>query len=201
MFSFLPNLFWTNNNKAPEDAMADYVMYQDKKALEALYQKFANDIYHFLLTLSDENLAQDIAQKTWLKVIENPHSYNRLGSVKAWLFTIARNMLIDEFRKTNRLVNLGHSNETIESQQQFDTNNSASISSASDIDDAFNQALMTLNFEQREAFCLQQEGFSLHDIAHMTDCKQETIKTRIRYAKSKLKTELAILVERLNDKV
>ncbi|MFT5670097.1 MAG: RNA polymerase sigma-70 factor (ECF subfamily) [Glaciecola sp.] len=49
---------------------------------------------------------------------------------------------------------------------------------------------MALSFEQREDFCLQQEGFSLTDITIMTHCKQETIKTRLRYAKTKLKALL-----------
>lgn len=186
MFSFLPSILMPNSSRKqppPEQVMADYIMHKDKKAIIALYNTFADDMYHYLLTLSDPTLAQDIVQKTWLKVIEKPHSYHTVGSVKAWLFTIARNALIDEFRKTNRWVEL-------ENQYDEVDNNQTTLTNTDDIQTLFDQALVILPFEQREAFCLQQEGFSLSDIATMTNSKQETIKTRLRYAKTKLKALL-----------
>jgi len=195
MFSFLPSILMPNANRKqppPEQVMADYIMLRDKKAIIELYNLFADDMYHYLLTLSDPALAQDIVQKTWLKVIEKPQSYHTVGSVKAWLFTMARNALIDEFRKTNRLVEL--ENQQNELDQDLDYEISSTINTRN-VQALFDKALMTLSFEQREAFCLQQEGFSLSEIATMTHCKQETIKTRLRYAKTKLKE----LLEHAND--
>lgn len=191
MFSFIPSVLMPNSMRKtspPEKVMADYIARRDKKAIIELYDAFADDMYHYLLTLSDSALAQDIVQKTWLKVIEKPHTYHRKGSVKAWLFTIARNALIDEFRLTNRWVELDKQQEepAYVNNSDLDTDIIKSL---------FDKALMTLPFEQREAFCLQQEGFSLLDIATMTNSKQETIKTRLRYAKAKLKE----LLEHAND--
>ena len=54
----------------------------------------------------------------------------------------------------------------------------------------FDKALMSLPFVQREAFCLQQEGFSLKEIAQITHCEHETIKSRLRYAKATLQVLL-----------
>lgn len=217
MFSFLPSIFLSgiaSKSTSPEEAMADYVMRQDKKALELLYGAFADDLFHYLVTLSDVTLAKDIAQKTWVKVIEKPqnyhHGHNRSGSVKAWLFTMGRNALIDEFRKTNRWVSLSDErsqfkdgeNATInisdiqqtgihawEQQDVLSNQEQSAIceQQAQTLQLAFDRALSNLAFEQKEAFCLQQEGFSLSEIATITGDKQETIKTRIRYAKTKLK--------------
>jgi RNA polymerase sigma factor (sigma-70 family) len=191
MFGFLPSILMPNarnNQPPPEEVMADYIMHKDKKAITALYNTFADDMYHYLLTLSEPSTAQDIVQKTWLKVIEKPHNYHTAGSVKAWLFTMARNALIDEFRKTKRWVELSNQHEEI---SVF----TPKIENQGNIQTLFDEALMFLPFQQREAFCLQQEGFSLSDIALMTDSKQETIKTRLRYAKTKLKE----LLEHAND--
>lgn len=191
MFSFLPSILMhsaARKQPPPEQVMADYIMRKDKKAIIALYNTFADDMYHYLLTMSDPTLAQDIVQKTWLKVIEKPHSYHTLGSVKAWLFTMARNALIDEFRKTKRWVELENQHEELSSDITI-------LSHTDNIQSQFDEALMALPFAQREAFCLQHEGFSLSDIATMTNNKQETIKTRLRYAKTKLKE----LLEHAND--
>lgn len=191
MFSFLPSILMPNTHSKqppPEQVMADYIMHKDKKAIIALYNTFADDMYHYLLTLSEPATAQDIVQKTWLKVIENPHNYHTAGSVKAWLFTMARNALIDEFRKTKRWVELDNQHEEVSTYTPI-------LEKKGDVQALFDEALMILPFQQREAFCLQQEGFSLSDIALMTDSKQETIKTRLRYAKTKLKE----LLEHAND--
>lgn len=191
MFSFLPSILLpsTKIKVSPEQVMANYVLDRDKKAIVSLYNEFADDMYHYLLTLSDPTLAKDIVQKTWLKVIEKPHNYSRAGSVKAWLFTIARNALIDEFRKTNRWVEWPSNEQSHYYKEVDETNTDCAEDLVDDthLRTAFDTAIMTLSFEQREVFCLQQEGFSLADIAKMTHAKEETVKTRLRYAKNKLK--------------
>jgi RNA polymerase sigma factor (sigma-70 family) len=117
MFSFLQSILMPSaQSKMPaEEVIANYIMKRNKKAIMALYTEFADDMYHYLLNLSDAILAKDIVQKTWLKVIEKPHSYHTAGSVKAWLFTMACNALIDKFRKTNRWVELNDKDGTNES--------------------------------------------------------------------------------------
>jgi RNA polymerase sigma-70 factor (ECF subfamily) len=54
----------------------------------------------------------------------------------------------------------------------------------------FNQAITLLPFHQREAFIFQQEGFSVLQIAELTDESFETIKSRLRYARAQIKNFL-----------
>lgn len=152
----------------------------ERKLFEQLYDNCADDLYHFLLTQSDRTIGKDICQKTWLKVFEKPHLYNDSGRFVAWLFTIARHALIDEFRKTNR----------IESDHILVENQSVTDTPKLDLAQAFDDELRALPFEQREAFCLQQEGFGLQEIANITHSKTETIKSRLRYAKTSLRKNL-----------
>lgn len=152
----------------------------DKKLFEQLYDNCADDLYHFLLTQSDRTIAKDISQKTWLKIFEKPHLYHNSGRFIAWLFTVARYALIDEFRKTNR----------IDLDQQSLENQSITDTVKLDLAKAFDRELSALPFEQREAFCLQQEGFGLQEIANITHSKTETVKSRLRYAKTSLRKNL-----------
>ena len=56
--------------------------------------------------------------------------------------------------------------------------------------DHFNALIDNLPFHQKEAFIFQQEGFTLKEIADLTDEEQETIKSRLRYAKKYIRTHL-----------
>lgn len=166
-----------------ESLMLRYAQSGDRTLLTQLYDACGNDLYHFLLTLSDPTLAKDVCQKTWLKVIEKKHLYQHSGKFKGWLFTLARNQLIDEFRRykytTNETEKLIDGKQNVENT--LDKKNVSAL---------FDRGLMSLAFEQREAFCLQQEGFSLQDIASITHCPVETVKSRLRYAKDNIRNAL-----------
>ena len=72
-----------------------------------LYGAYAREVYRFSLYLSgDAALAQDITSETFLRVwlAEQPV---RLGSVKAWLFVIARNLYLQELRHLEPGTGLG----------------------------------------------------------------------------------------------
>ena len=89
-----------------DDHLADYAKSGDTRHLTKLVTLFGNDLYHYLVTQSNEQLAFDISQQTWLKVMEKRHHYQPQANPKAWLFRLARNALIDEYRKQQRFVEL-----------------------------------------------------------------------------------------------
>ncbi len=159
-----------------DDHLADYAKSGDTRHLTKLVTLFGDDLYHYLATQSNEQLAYDISQQIWLKVMEKRKYYKPQDNPKAWLFRLARNALIDEYRKQQRFVVLEENTAITATQAEpsFDY-------------DSFNHALMQLSFVQREALTLQQEGFSLDDIQHITQSNHETVKTRLRYAKQNLK--------------
>ncbi|WP_293746131.1 sigma-70 family RNA polymerase sigma factor [uncultured Paraglaciecola sp.] len=169
----------TNN----ESLMLRYAQSGDRALLTQLYDACGNDLFHFVLTLSDPTLAKDICQKTWLKVIEKKHLYQHSGQFKSWLFTLARNQLIDEYRRNKPTIN--QTEQLADSGQNIEAN-----LDDGDISVLFDHGLLSLAFEQREAFCLQQEGFTLQDIANITHCPIETVKSRLRYAKDNIRKVL-----------
>ncbi|MEI8663842.1 sigma-70 family RNA polymerase sigma factor [Pseudoalteromonas sp. B28] len=168
-----------------KDCMASYAKSGDNRYLEQLIALYSNDLYHYLVTQSNTHLAYDVSQQTWLKVIEKRHLYQAQTTPKAWLFKLARNTLIDEYRRQQHFVEL---DENTHLAAQNDKSESGLTIGSSNISyDAFDAALKQLSFVQREAITLQQEGFSLADIELITQSSLETIKTRLRYAKQNLK--------------
>lgn len=164
-----------------EALMERYSTDGDIKAFEQLYDNCAKDLYHYIVSHSNTTLAKDVCQKTWLKVIEKHRLYSPNGKFKAWLFVLARNVLMDEYRSQSRVQSLDEMNNTLIAEP-IETCRSTSA--------CFDSALNALPFEQREAFVLQQEGFSLSEIAMITHTPQETVKSRLRYARRQLKLAL-----------
>ena len=111
------------------------------------------------------------------------------------MFKLARNTLIDEYRRQQHFVELDENTHLAAQNDKSEsdltsgdlTSGDSHIGSSNISYDAFDAALKKLSFVQREAITLQQEGFSLADIELITQSSLETIKTRLRYAKQNLK--------------
>lgn len=179
---------WLGFEESNESLMMKYVQSNNSKYLNVLLSRLSGDLYHYVLSQTDSNLAQDICQISWEKVIVRRLSYSDTGSFKSWLFQIARNSLIDELRRQQRWA----FDEFYEEQHLV-----AEKPDPIELEDEqqrFDNAMNKLPFLQREAFILQQEGFRLREISKITGAEMETVKTRIRYAKSFLKAHLTSAV-------
>jgi RNA polymerase sigma-70 factor (ECF subfamily) len=175
---------WLGVAETDDELMVKYGDTGEVKYLSELTKRLGNDLYFYLVKHSDVEMAKDISQQAWLKVIDKRASYRSTGSVKSWLFKIARTSLIDEYRKLNRW-------QSLESDMlQVEADNALAELLHTDELAAFNSALAALPFLQREALVLQQEGFRLREIAMITDSEVETVKTRLRYGKDQLKALL-----------
>ncbi len=171
---------WLGLSVSNDVLMSRYAETGEQALLARLYDECGDDLYHFLLAMTSPDTAMDVAQKTWVTVIEKRHLYAASGRFESWLFTLGRHALIDEIRKQRRLTY----DDALLSRQL------APDSATYEQSDRFRQALAALPFAQREAFCLQQEGFGLQEIATICHSNRETIKTRLRYARENLKSAL-----------
>ncbi len=174
---------YLKQSASPEEVMAQYIDTGKKYYLTQLVNEFNDSLYHYLLTQSDKTTAEDVVQTVWLKVM-NSQSQMTPTHIKSWLFTIARNTLIDELRKQNKW-------QYVEFDDQLSDSHNLELAFEKETQlNLFNQALSALPFLQREAFIFQQEGFSLMEIAELTHESQETIKSRLRYARNHLKSKV-----------
>lgn len=185
---------WFNPNISPEILLTRYIATSKDKYFLLLVEQFNQPIYHYLLSQSDKEMAEDIIQSMWLKVIKIKDTHQAHNNVKSWLFTIARNTLIDELRRQNRWQTqpLDEANVSTEFSVLSQTINYTLEQESENRDRLaiFNQAVTLLPFHQREAFIFQQEGFSVLQIAELTDESFETIKSRLRYARTHIKNFL-----------
>ena len=164
----------------------------DEASLAALFDLHNHKLFYFLKMLSDSAVAEDICQRTWIKVIESRHLFKSGDNFQAWLFTIGRRTLIDEFRKNAKLE---YNNDAVEAFSLTELVKYAQSSVEDDVQkglekDWFKACLQQLPYKQKEALTLQFEGFGLSEIAAICGAEKETVKTRIRYAKDSLKTML-----------
>ena len=191
----LQSLFQSKREKAlgvSERLMLRYGAKGDEASLAALFDLHNHKLFYFLKMLSDSAVAEDICQRTWIKVIESRHLFKSGDNFQAWLFTIGRRTLIDEFRKNAKLE---YNNDAVEAFSLAELVKHAQSSVEDDVQkglekDWFKACLQQLPYKQKEALTLQFEGFGLSEIAAICGAEKETVKTRIRYAKDSLKTML-----------
>lgn len=87
---------------ADDELIARYLS-GDLGAFEALHDRYAGRLLGFMTSLGAAgDRAEDLAQSTWLRVIENLGTYNPRGRFRAWLFTLGRRIWLDEVRTVGR---------------------------------------------------------------------------------------------------
>jgi len=157
----------------------------DTEAFDKLYLRHKDGLYNFIVrTLAQPAPAEEIAQEVWMVVIDQASSLElNQATFRTWLYRVASNKVADFFR---RKVN--HS-EALDQEQL-----TASGLAAEDqvLFEQLLGALSELPEDQRVTFVLQQEGFSHREIGEITGVGSETVKSRLRYAKSatRLRMEL-----------
>jgi len=192
----LPSMMkgWFNPSISPEILLTRYIATSKEKYIILLVEQFNQSIYHYLLSQSDKEMAEDVMQQMWLKVMTIKAVNQTHNNVKSWLFTIARNTLIDELRRQQRWQSQPIDEAILSTDRLFaERMISHTLEQESDKNaklTAFNHAITLLPFLQREAFIFQQEGFSVLQISELTQDSFETIKSRLRYARTHLKNFL-----------
>ncbi|WP_438301998.1 RNA polymerase sigma factor [Pseudomonas sp. NMS19W] len=165
----------------------------DGKAFELLYARHRQSLYRFLLGLSGKpELAEEVYQETWLSLIRSSSQPQGRATFRTWLFQIARNRLIDHWRKHGAHQPLHDSYDEQTHAVSDDTSDPEQLLSLSRDSLRLDSALQTLPSEQREVFLLRAHGdLDLAQIASLTETPLETVKSRLRYAQHKLRRLLA----------
>ena len=166
----------------------------DAHAFEQLYARHKGSLYRYLQRLCrDTEVANDVFQEVWGKVIASRERYEPRAQFNTFLFRIAHNCAIDHFRRVGRVAphQLSDVDELAEVLAGEDADRPDMRASESQLNQAFRQALDALPPEQRDVFVLYEEsGLSLEEIGRVTGVAMETAKSRLRYAVTKLRAAL-----------
>jgi RNA polymerase sigma-70 factor (ECF subfamily) len=165
----------------------------DAEAFARLYQRHRLGLFRFLCGLcGDPTLAEEVFQETWMSLIRSQSLQREAVLFKTWLYQIARNRLIDHWRKSGRQQGRQEAFDEQRHDQPCSATDPAQQFSLSRDQERLQAALADLPPEQREVFLLRAHGeLELHEIAELTRTPAETVKSRLRYALQKLRRLLA----------
>lgn len=145
----------------------------------------------FAVTLTrDQEMAKDLLQETMFRALANREKYNVGTNIKAWLYTIMRNIFINNYRRNAKRNTVLDStpNEFLLNYQQVTVSNAAETQiGLKDI----HAAIRKLPEIFRHPFVLYFEGYKYHEIAEMLHEPLGTIKSRIHFARKLLKEQLS----------
>lgn len=160
----------------------------NQTSLERLISRHKNRVYaYILMVVKDSELADDIFQDTFIKVINtlNSGNYKEEGKFIQWVMRIAHNLIIDHFRKSKRIpvVDNNHDDFDIFDTIQF-TDDSIEDQMINDqIHSDVRKLIEYLPEEQKEVLIMRHYAeMSFKDIAEQTDVSINTALGRMRYA-------------------
>lgn len=158
-----------------------------EKALEKLINRHQLRIFNYIKSkVLDRDTAEDIFQDTFIKVIKTLKSgvYNEEGKFLPWVMRIAHNLVIDFFRKSNRIP-------TIENNDEYDlfkfisdtTPNIESILFQDQLVKDLQNLILELPEDQKEVLMMRlYRDMSFKEIAKNTNVSINTALGRMRYA-------------------
>jgi RNA polymerase sigma-70 factor (ECF subfamily) len=183
----------------PDAALMLRVKQGDRDAFEELVEKYKQPVMNLVYrTLPDATEAEDLAQHVFLQVFKSAHRYEVAAKFTTWLFTIARNLCLNEIRRRSR-----HPAESLD--ETFADNEDQPIRQPEDLrtfsppdsllhgelEEKIEEALAELPEKQRTAILMcRGDEFSYEDIAEVLECSVSATKSLIHRGRETLKQKL-----------
>jgi RNA polymerase sigma-70 factor (ECF subfamily) len=170
--------------EAEETRLLKKVVKKDKKAFEKLYELTSNKLFLYLYRwLQNRESAEDIHIEVYTIVWKNAERFQGKSKVTTWIFGIARNLALNELRKKYR--------ETTSIYKPVKDENSSVDYDKFERKQYIQEALMKVSEKHREILDLVFfHEFNYSEIASLLEIPENTVKTRVYYAKAALKEKL-----------
>jgi len=171
----------------------------DRVAFTELVEKYKQPVMNFIYrTLRDETEAEDLAQNVFLQVYKSRSRYQRTAKFSTWLFTIARNLCLNELRRRSRhpaeSLEETHAEHEDQPRQQYEDKKiilPPDTLLQGELVKKIEEALASLPENQRSAILLcRQEDLSYEEIAEILGCSLSATKSLIHRGRETLKEKL-----------
>jgi RNA polymerase sigma-70 factor (ECF subfamily) len=184
---------------ADEELMLSYKD-GNSTAFEQLYLRHKGGLYRYMLRSCDSRaIAEELFQDVWISVIRTRASYKASALFATWLYRIASNRLTDHYRKSGKWDQYMESADD-DSHENGSHQNRADCAVAAAYEQPEEQAAINQQI-QRLLYCLEQlpalqcqvfllreeAGLKLEEIAKAIEASKEAVKSRMRYAITKLR--------------
>lgn len=144
----------------------------------------------FAMSLTrDIDSAKDLIQETLLRALSNKEKYNAGTNIKAWMYTIMRNIFINNYRRSSR-QNTIFDNTPNDYLLDYNQNATANTAETSLSLKEINTVIHNLPEIFKSPFQLYVDGYKYHEIADTLQEPLGTIKSRIHFARKLLKQQL-----------
>jgi RNA polymerase sigma-70 factor, ECF subfamily len=157
---------------------------RDPELLDRLIERYQHRLLRYLVFLTgNRELAEDIFQETWIRVMERGKQYNGKSKFDTWLFAIARHLVIDWSRKKTT-TSLEALQEQYGNEHAFDVSSEGpspfDAVNSREKRESVQSALSTLDSLHREVLVLRfHEELALEEIAAITGAPLSTVKSRL----------------------
>jgi RNA polymerase sigma-70 factor (ECF subfamily) len=171
----------------------------DRAAFAELVEKYKQPMMNFVFrSLRDEIEAEDLAQNVFLQAWKSRARYRQTAKLSTWLFTIARNLCLNEIRRRSRhpaeSIEEAHAEHEDQPRQQYEDKSQISPPDKLlhvELAQKIEEALAELPEAQRTAILLcRQDELSYEEIAEVLDCSLSATKSLIHRGRETLKEKL-----------
>ncbi len=186
-------------NPDPDAVLMLRVKHGDRAAFVELVEKYKQPVMNLVYrTLHDETEAEDLAQNVFLQVYKSARRYESRAKFSTWLFTIARNLCLNEIRRRSRhpadSIEEGHVENEDQPRQQFEDKSNVAPPEKllhGELAQKIEEALAGLPENQRTAILLcRQDELSYEEIAGVLGCSLSATKSLIHRGRETLKEKL-----------
>jgi RNA polymerase sigma-70 factor, ECF subfamily len=175
--------YFVNLMESEASAIARGLRRNDPDLLDRLIEQYQHRLLRYLVYLSgNRELAEDLFQETWIRVLERGHQYDGKHEFSTWLYAVARNLTIDYMRKKSPLSLDGlMKDEEHASLEPADPRPLAwELMQQHEQAERVSAALLSIPAEYRETVMLRfQEGLALDEISTVTRSPLGTVKSRL----------------------
>jgi RNA polymerase sigma-70 factor (ECF subfamily) len=186
-------------NLDPDAALMLRVKQGDTAAFTELVEKYKQPVMNLAYrTLRDATEAEDLAQNVFVQVYKSASRYKSTAKFSTWLFTIARNLCLNEIRRRSRhpaeSLDAPHPEQEDQPLQQFEDKKTFSPPESllqGELAKNIDRALADLPENQRSAILLcRQDELSYEEIAEVLGCSVSATKSLIHRGRETLKERL-----------
>ena len=175
--------YFVNGMESETSVIARGLRRRDPDLLDRLIEQYQHRLLRYLIYLtSNRELAEDMFQETWIRVLERGHQYDPKYEFSTWLLSIARHLTVDYLRKKKpaSLDGLLDEEEGVSLDPPDLRPSALELIAQEEQSEQISAALVGIAAEYREAIVLRfQEGLALDEIAAVTGAPVGTVKSRL----------------------
>lgn len=148
------------------------------------------DLKRFAYKLTaDRESANDLVQDCVLQALDNREKYKHATNLKGWLYTIMRNIFINNYRRTVREMNIIDDKYSLQQQTLIEDEESNRFETVYDMKELY-KVINTIPDDMKIPFQMFVAGFKYREIAERLNLPMGTVKSRLFFIRKKLKEEL-----------